>query len=59
MRSMQKKFGKILSLIHVFTVPYDSYGLQPVIKDLLQRPQIEKAFKAALQIVNGIRNALK
>jgi hypothetical protein len=59
MRAMWTKFGKIPGLEYVFTVPCDSHGLQLIIKDLLQRPQIEKAFKAALQIVNGIRNASK
>jgi hypothetical protein len=59
MRSMCKKFGKIPGLEHVFTVSCDSHGLQLIIKDLLQRPQIEKDFKAALQIVDGSRNGSK
>jgi hypothetical protein len=56
---MWKKFEQILALRHVFTAPYNSHGLQLVIKDLLKRPTIELVFKDALQIVNGIQNAGK
>lgn len=56
---MWKGIIKILGLEHVFTVPCDSYGLQLIIKDLLMQGMIEKEFKAALAIVNGIRNAGK
>jgi hypothetical protein len=43
----------------VFTAPCDSHSLQLVIKDLLQHPTIEKAWKEALAIVTNIRNASK
>lgn len=58
-RAMWKKFEKIAALEHVITAPCDSHGLQLVIKDILQRPTIAGVWKAALQVVNGIRNAGK
>jgi hypothetical protein len=59
MQSMWKKLIKIPGLTHVFTVPCDSHGLQLIIKDLLQRSQIEKVFREALSIVNKFRNTGK
>jgi hypothetical protein len=59
MQAMWRGIIKIPGLEHVFTVPCDSQRLQLIIKDLLIRGMIEKVFKAALAIVNRIRNAGK
>jgi hypothetical protein len=59
MQLIWKILIKTPGLEHIVTVPCDSHGLQLIIKDLLICPEIDKVFKAALSIVNRIRNAGK
>ena len=44
---------------HVITSPCDSYGLQLLIKDILQRPGIKKTWQLAANIVTGFKAASK
>ena len=44
---------------HVITVPCDSHGLQLLIKDILQLPNIKKIWQIAANIVAGFKNASK
>jgi hypothetical protein len=44
---------------HVITAPCDSRGLQLLIKDILQRPSIQKAWLTAANIVTGFKTASK
>lgn len=55
MRAAWKKVERIQALQHIFIAPCDSHRLQLVIKDLLQRSTIEKAWKITL----NLRNATK
>jgi hypothetical protein len=57
MRASWKKATTIIE--DLFTLPCDSHGIQLVVKDLLERPTIEHAWKEASQIVNSIRNSPK
>jgi hypothetical protein len=59
LRSLWSLFENKPETKHIFTIPYNSHGLQLIIKDLLLLPAFNRIWSLASNIVNSFRNAPK
>jgi hypothetical protein len=59
MRNTWTGLEQVELLSHVLFIPCDSHGLQLLIKDLLDQPQISEVMKKAYAIVTGFHQAKK
>jgi vacuolar-type H+-ATPase subunit F/Vma7 len=54
MKATSKTLENTLGFKHILTLPCDSHGLQLLIKDILQQPNIKSTWSAATAIVNKL-----
>jgi hypothetical protein len=59
MDALKKRLENTPGLEHTLMVPCDSHGLQLLIKDILQRPDIKDIWGIATAVVNRLRNSRK